>query len=393
MSDALGTLAYRSPRDLGECHNIADLRQLSRRRLPRPIFDYLDGAAEDEQTAARNTAAFNENKLIPNCLVDVSSVTTSARILGQEIKWPVLCSPAGVARMYDSEGELAIARAAARAGTFYGLSIASSHSLEDVARASPGPKLFQLYIFRDRGITRELIERCRTAGYAAICLTVDCAVRGNRERELRTGLGIPLKLSMRGTASLATHPRWVVGLLHGGPLTMPNLAGCAGSDNIAVQTRFLNEHLDPSVTWKDAREMIELWGGPFAIKGVMSVEDARRAVAIGASAVIISNHGGRQLDGAAAPMEVLPEIAEAVGDRIEVILEGGIRRGTHVLKALARGAKACSVGRPYLYGLGAAAEAGVDKALAILRTELVRAMQLAGCTDVNRVDSSIVRRF
>ena len=374
------------------CHNISDLREAARGRLPRPIFDYLDGAADDELTARRNTAAFDDVSLVPNALVDVATVDTSTTVLGQRIGWPVICSPAGMARMYDPQGELAIARAAARADTIYGLSIASSRRLEDVAAASAGPKMFQLYIFRDRGLTRELIDRCKAAGFSSMCLTVDSSVRGNRERELRGGLGIPLKLSPSALASLARHPRWVIGLLRSGPLSMPNFAERTGSDDLVAHTRYIDQQLDASVTWDDVGAMIEHWGGPFAIKGVLSVGDARRAADVGATAVTISNHGGRQLDGAAAAVEMVPEIVEAVGDRIEIILEGGIRRGSHVLKALALGAKACSIGRPYLYGLGAGGEAGVDRALSILRTEFVRAMQLSGCADVKAITPALVRR-
>jgi L-lactate dehydrogenase (cytochrome) len=381
------------PRSLTDCHSILDLRELARRRLPPPIFHYLDGAAETEITARRNTAAFDDDRLIPKCLIDVGSVRTATRVLGQDLEWPVFCSPTGASRFYHPEGELAVARAAAKAGTLYSLSIASTHSLEDVAAATSGPKMFQLLVFKDRDVTRACIERCKRAGYDALCLTVDAVVRGKRERELRTGLGIPMKLSMSSAVSFALRPGWFIGQASKGPFSMPNIGAFNGSSRLAAQTRYLGEQLDPLVTWKDLRELIELWGGPFALKGVMAVDDARRAVDVGASALIVSNHGGRQLDGAAAPFEVLPEIAAAVGDRIDVILDGGVRRGVHVLKALARGAKACSIGRPYLFGLAAGGEAGVTRALDILRTELVRAMQLSGCVDVRGIDESFVRRF
>ncbi len=357
------------------------------------MFDWLDGAAETETTAQNNIAAFDAEKLVPRCLVDVSSVNTSARILGQELKWPVFCSPTGASRFFHPEGELAVARAAAQAGTLYGLTVMSSFSLEEVAAASAGPKLFQLYVFKDREVTRELIRRCKRAGYAALCLTVDTPVPGRRERDLRSGLGIPPRLSTRLAASFARHPRWVLSQARRGPLAMPNVAERTQSTSIVAHSRFFGEQLDPSVSWRDVREMVDLWGGPFALKGVMAAEDARRAADVGVSAVIVSNHGGRQLDGAAAPIEVLPAIAQAVADRIEVILDGGIRRGVHVLKALARGAKACSIGRPYLFGLSAGGEAGVSKALDILRMELITAMKLSGCTDVRHIDPAIVARF
>lgn len=381
------------PTRLDECHNILDLRELARRRLPPPMFHWLDGAAETEATAARNIAAFDDLQLIPRCLVDVTSVNTSVRVLGQELKWPVFCSPTGASRFFHPEGEIAVARAAAESGTLYGLSVMSTFSLEAVAAATAGPKLFQLYLFKDRDVTRELILRCKQSGYGAMCLTVDTAVPGRRERDLRTGLGVPPKLSMNLIRGFARHPAWVLRQMRKGPLSMPNVAARVGSNDVAVQSRFFGEQLDSSVAWKDVREMIELWGGPFALKGVMHADDARRAIDVGASAVIVSNHGGRQLDGAAAPIDVVQVIADAAQDRLEVILDGGVRRGVHVLKALARGAKACSIGRPYLFGLSAGGEEGVAKALQMLKTELVRAMQLSGCTDVRNVDTNLVRRL
>ncbi|MDD5176691.1 MAG: alpha-hydroxy acid oxidase [Sterolibacterium sp.] len=356
--------------------------------MPGPIFEYLDGSAETENTAQRNTSAFDDEKLIPKCLVDVTSVSTSTRILGQELAWPVFCAPTGGSRFFHPDGELAVARAAAKSGTLYSLSTMSTYSLEDVAAVSSSPKMFQLYIFKDREVTRELIERCKRSRYTALCITVDCAVAGKRERDLRSGFAAPLRLSASFIGSFSLHPGWLLGQAAKGKLSMANFAN-SGASSFVAAAKLLN----PSLVWKDVREMIELWGGPFAIKGILSTDDARRAVDIGATAVIVSNHGGRQLDGAAASIEVLPKIAKAVGDQVDVILDGGIRRGSHVLKALARGAKACSIGRPYLFGLSAGGEAGVTKALEILRTELIRAMQLSGCTDVRNIDESIVRKF
>jgi len=381
------------PKRLDDCHNIMDLRELARRRLPNPIFHYVDGAAESEITARRNVSAFDDKTLIPKCLVDVTTVTTSTRILGQAVEWPVFCAPTGASRFCHPDGELAVARAAASARTLYCLSTVSTYGLEEVGAAGAGPKMFQLYIFKDRGITQDLIARCKRSGYAALCLTVDTAVTGKRERDMRTGWGVPIKLSTRSLASFACHPRWLLGQARKGRLSMPTVAALSGTNSIVAQTQYIGKQLDPSVTWKDVLQIVELWGGSFAMKGIMSVEDARRAVDVGATAIIVSNHGGRQLDGAAAPIEVLPEIAAAVGHRVEVILDGGIRRGVHVLKALALGAKACSIGRPYLFGLAAAGEAGAKKALDILRTELIRAMQLSGCTDVGSIGRDLVRRF
>jgi L-lactate dehydrogenase (cytochrome) len=379
-------------RALDSCHNILDIRGQARRRLPAPIFHFLDGGAETEITASRNTAAFDDEKLVPRCLVDVSSVKTSTRVLGQDIQWPVLCSPTGAGRLFHPEGELAVARAAASTGTLYGVATGSTYSLEDVAAESQGPKMFQLYIFRDRDLTRQLVERSKRAGYGALCLTVDVPVVGKRERDLRTGFNMQFRWTPRGLLSFARHPAWVVGQLRRGALYTPNYSQKPRSRNPFSQRPNSAAQLDPSITWKDVRAISDQWGGPFALKGVMSADDARRAADAGATAVIVSNHGGRQLDGAAASIEVLPEIVGAVGDHIEVILDGGIRRGVHVLKALARGAKACSVGRPYLYGLSVGGESGVVKVLEILRKELVLAMQLSGCPDVHDIDEHWLRR-
>jgi L-lactate dehydrogenase (cytochrome) len=379
-------------KELNRCHSILDLRELARRRLPAPIFNYLDGAAETEVTARRNTAAFDEEHLVPKCLMNLTSVSTSTAVMGQRIEWPVICSPTGASRLYHPDGELAVARAAASAGTIYSLSVAGTHSIEAVAAASRGPKLFQILPFKDRGLTRELIARSRQSGFQALCLTVDATVRGKRERELRNGLGGAPRWSL-ASFNFALHPRWLFGQARQGSWSMPNIATRSGGEGLLASGRYLNEQLDPSVSWADVEEIARCWNGPFALKGIMCVDDARRAIEIGATTLFVSNHGGRQLDGAAAPIDVLPEIVAAVGDRIEVILDGGIRRGVHVLKALARGAKACSVGRPYLFGLSAGGEAGVKKALDILRAELVLAMQLSGCSNVRKIDPNILRRF
>ena len=375
-------------RRLDKCHSIADLRRLAGRRLPRVVFDYLDGGAETEATARRNVTAFDDARLIPRALVDVSHVSTGTTLLGQKLDWPVMCSPTGASRLYHPAGELAVARAAQRSGVFYSLSTMATTALEEVAAASSGPKLFQLSVFKDRGIARELVERCRQAGFHALCITVDAAVRGKRERELRAGMGVPMNLSLASMAGMLMRPAWLAGNLRGGGLSMPNFSRQAGSAKLSAQTRFIASELDASVTWQDVRELIDLWNGPFAIKGIMSADDARRAADVGATAVMVSNHGGRQLDGAAGAFEALPAIADAVGDQLEIILDGGIRRGVHVIKALASGAKACSVGRAYLFGLSAAGEAGVGYALSILRSEFVRSMQLCGFADLESIDGA-----
>jgi L-lactate dehydrogenase (cytochrome) len=377
---------------LRDCYNVMDVRQCARRRLPRPVFDFLDGGAEGESTARRNTEAFDDETLVPKYLVDVSDVRTQTRILGQDVDWPVICAPTGASRLFHPDGELAVARAAARLGTLYSLATGSTYSIETVAAASEGPKIFQLYIYKDRGLTEELIDRCKGAKYSALCLTIDAPVSGKRERDLRCGFGVPPKWSLQNLMSFARCPGWVAGQLKRGPLSLANFVERVGCQRFVTQSQYLFEQLDSTVTWRDVRSFIDQWGGPFAIKGIMSSDDARRAADAGVSAVMVSNHGGRQLDGAAAAIEVLPQIVEAVGDQLEIILDGGVRRGVHVLKALALGANACSVGRPYLYGLGAAGEAGVHKALNILKSELVLAMRLSGCTDINTIDRTLLRR-
>ena len=380
---------------LASCHNVADLRKLAKKRLPAPMFHYIDGAAEDEWTLRHNTTAFDQYELVPRYLVDVHEIDTSTMVLGQSIEWPVLCAPTGMSRLFHHEGERAVARAAAKTGTIYSLSSLSSVSIEDVAVVSDGPKVFQIYVFRDRELNREFIHRSKEAGYAALCLTIDVPVPGNRERDLRTGMTIPPALTLMSILDIARHPRWAWHQVTREPVVLANVVHkiAEGSTSVSTLAQYIHSQFDPTVTWQDAAWMIKEWDGPFAIKGILTAADAKRAMEIGASAVMVSNHGGRQLDGVPAPIEVLPEIVEAVGGGAEVILDGGVRRGGHVLKALALGAKACMIGRPYLYGLAAGGEAGVSRALGILRTEIERDMALLGCRSVGDIDLSCIRRW
>jgi len=373
---------------LDDCQSILDLRARARRRLPVPVFNILDGGAESEVTLRRNTLAFDRMKLVPRCLVDVDKVDTSTRLLGQPIQWPVYCSPTGSSCLFHREGESAVARAAARAGTLYGLSTASTQSIEQVAAASDGPKIFQLYICRDRDLTRQLMERARRSGYCALCVTVDTAVVGNCDRESRDGLFTPWpQWPLRTYLAFARRPAWSLSRLGARRLTLANFADPQGRP---PPGDIFRRQLDPSITWKDIREVADFWKGPLAIKGIMSPADASRAADAGATAIVVSNHGGRQLDGAAASIEVVPDIKAAVSAETEIILDSGVRRGVHVLKALAAGAKACSIGRPYLYGLSAGGEAGVTRALSILRSELELAMRLAGCPDLASIDGTLL---
>ena len=373
---------------LKNCHNSADFRKLAKQRLPSPIFHYIDGGADDEVTLRRNTEAFEACDLVPNVLAGVDTPDLTTEVLGQTLDLPLFFSPTAMQRLFHHDGERAIARVAERLGTMYGISTIGTRSIEEMGTFTAGPKLFQLYIHRDKGLTRDLIQRCKSAGFNALALTVDTVVAGNRERDYYTGMTTPPRLTPRSLLSFALHPGWTLNYLFREKFEIANVAAYVkqGSDIASSVMDYINEQMDPCISWKDAEEVRREWDGPFAVKGVMSVDDARRAVDIGATAIMISNHGGRQLDGSRAPFDQLPAIADAVGGRIEIILDGGIRRGTHVLKALAQGATACSGGRMYLYALAGAGEAGVARAMDKLRDEIVRDMMLMGCRSVRELD-------
>ena len=376
------------------CYNIAELRKAAARRMPAPMFHYIDGAADDEWTLRRNTASFDAYEFRPRVLVDVSQIDMSTTLFGQRIDWPFFCSPTALQRLFHWEGERATARAAHASGTIFSLSSISSTTIEETAGFTPGPKVFQVYVFKDRSLSREFVQRAKDSGYVALQLTVDVTVSGNRERDLATGMTVPPKLALMSLVDIAMKPRWVYRHLTTPKIEVANVAHrpSLGSDKLGGIIQYLNTQIDRSVTWRDAEWMIQEWGGPFAIKGIMTAEDAKRAADIGASAVMVSNHGGRQLDFSPAPFDVLEEVVQAVGDRVEVILDGGVRRGTHVVKALALGARACSAGRPHLYGLGAGGEAGVTQALKILKSEIARDMALVGAPTVGHIDARLVRR-
>lgn len=379
------------------CNNLDDFRALAKRRLPAPLFHFMDGGADDEQALRDSVSAFDRVQLVPSVLTDVAKVGLSTTLLGENIEWPVFLAPTGITRLFHHEGERAAARAAAKSGTIYALSTMSNVSIEEIGALTAGPKCFQVYIHRDRGLTREFVDRSKAAGFTSLCLTVDTLVAGNRERDLRTGMVMPPKLTLKSLFSFATHWNWAYHYLTSEKFELANLAnnqrneGRAGSDKLISVIDYVNSQFDPSITWADAEEVIKQWNGPFAFKGILNAADARRAVDIGATAIMVSNHGGRQLDGVASPFEALGEIVDAVGDRAEVILDGGIRRGTHVLKALAMGAKACSIGRGYLYPLAAGGQAGLDRALARLRSEIERNMVLMGCNNLSQLDRTRLR--
>ena len=378
-------------RKLKRCYNLEDLRKVARKRLPTPMYHYLRGGADDERSLHNNTAAFDNYELLPRYLVNVEKVDASVTVLGQKLEWPLFCSPTGMSRIFHHEGEVGAVRAAHRSGTMYALSTLGSTSIEDVAAASEGPRMFQIYVLKDPGLNREFIDRCKEANYSALCLTVDVPVGGNRERDYYTGMTVPPKLTLMSQLDVARHLTWSYHYVRSGAAVMANFAHRVKDSDDTNLMGYVGRQFDKTVDWDDAARMIEQWGGPFAIKGVMCAEDARRSVEAGASAVMLSNHGGRQLDGVPAPVDLVREVRDTIGGDAEVIVDGGVRRGTHVLKALALGATACSTGRGYLYGLGAGGEAGVDRALQILREEVERDLALLGCVRARDLDQRFVR--
>ncbi|MEO6091445.1 MAG: alpha-hydroxy acid oxidase [Novosphingobium sp.] len=372
---------------LADCHNIADFRRLAKARLPWPVFDYIDGAADDELTKARNTAAFDDCDLVPNVLAGVETIDTSVTILGRKSALPLILSPTALQRVFHWQGERAVARAAEKFGLWCGISSLATVSIEEIAALTTGPKMFQLYVHKDQGLNRSLIERCQAARFDALTLTVDTIVAGKRERCARSGFSSPPRFTPSSALSYAIKPRWALDYLLREKFRLPNLDThvTEGTGEPVSIAGYFNTMLDQSMNWSTAEKIREDWGGTFCLKGVMSVGDARRAVAIGADAIMISNHGGRQLDGSRAPFDALTEIADAVGGQIEIICDGGIRRGTHVLKALAAGANCASGGRLYLYALAAAGQAGVERALFLLKDEIERGMKLMGVTRVDEL--------
>lgn len=378
---------------LKNCHNFNDFRKLAKQRLPGPIFHYIDGAADDERTYRRNTEAYDDCDLIPNVLTGVETVDMSVEVMGQKLAMPIYCAPTALQRLFHHEGERAVARAARKYGTMFGVSSLATVTVEEIARITDSPKMFQFYFHKDRGLNDALLERAREANFDVLALTVDTITGGNRERDLRTGFTSPPKLNLNSLVSFAAHPAWAWNFLTKEKFDMPHLSGyVAEGTNLAVSVGdYFSTMLDQSMNWKDAEKLCAQWNGQFALKGIMSVDDARRAVDIGCTGIMVSNHGGRQLDGARSPFDQLAEICDAVGDKIDVICEGGIQRGTHILKALSVGAKACSGGRFYLYALAAAGEAGVDRALGNLHTEIERDMKLMGVTSLDQLGRGNLR--
>ena len=373
-----------------DCNNFEDFRKLAKKKLPSPIFHYIDGGSDDEVTLKRNTESFNKCDLIPSILAEVGNIDMSTTVLGQKINFPLFLAPTAMHRLYHHEGEKASAKAAEKMGTMFGMSTMSTTSIEEIGNLTNVPKLFQLYIHKDKGLTDNLIERCQRSGVKSMCLTVDTVVAGNRERDHRTGFTTPPRLTLGSLLSFIFHPQWSLNYLVGKKFQLENIIHITekGSSIDKSVIDYINEQFDPAMNWKDAEYCVKKWEGPFALKGVMSVEDAKKAIDIGCTAIMISNHGGRQLDGSRAPFDQLAEIVDAVGDKIEVILDGGIRRGTHVLKALALGAKACSFVKAYLFALGAGGEKGVERVLEKIKAEINRDMILMGCKSVKDLNRS-----
>ncbi|MGD1870717.1 MAG: alpha-hydroxy acid oxidase [Neomegalonema sp.] len=377
---------------LNDCHNFQDFRELARRRLPGPIFNYIDGAADDEVTYRKNTSSFEAVDLVPDVLRGVADIDMSVTVMGQKLETPFYCSPTALQRLFHHKGEKAVGAAASKFGTMFGCSSLGTTSLEELRKTYDTPQAYQFYFHKDRGLNRAMLSRAKDSGVDVMMLTVDTITGGNRERDLRTGFSIPMRLTLGGMAQFALKPAWGVNYMLHEKFRLPQLEEHVDMSEGAVSIgKYFSEMLDQSMDWDDVAEMVRQWDGQFCLKGVMSVEDARRAVDIGCTGIILSNHGGRQLDGSRTPFDQLGEIVDAVGDKIDVLMDSGVQRGTHVLKALAMGAKAVGVGRAYLYPLAAAGQPGVERALSLLRAEIERDMKLMGVRTIAELSRDKLR--
>jgi L-lactate dehydrogenase (cytochrome) len=379
-------------RRLAKAASVADLRRIARRRLPGGVFDYIDGGAEDERTMAANQAAFAQVTFRPRVLRGLADVDISSTLLGQPLHYPLVLAPTGFTRIADPAGELAVARAAERAGLPYVLSTLSTRSIEEVRASSRGRLWFQVYAWRDRGLVKELVDRSAAARYEALVLTVDSAVFGRRERDVRRGFSLPPSIGPGTIVDGALHPGWTWDFLQSEPIRFANLVdrGVADGSSPVTLSDYVNSQFDPTLSWSDIDWLRTIWDGPIVVKGIQGVEDATIAADMGVEAIALSNHGGRQLDGSPATLSLVAPVAEAVGDRTEIICDGGIRRGSDIVKALAAGASAGMTGRPYLYGLGAGGERGVDRVLGWFRDDCHRTMQLIGAPSISDLDRSMI---
>jgi L-lactate dehydrogenase (cytochrome) len=369
---------------LKDCHSFRDFRELARRRLPSPIFNYIDGAADDEKTYERNTKSFEDCDLVPNVLRGVTDIDMSVTVMGQKLEMPIYCSPTALQRVFHHQGEHAVAAAADKFGTMFGVSSLGTVSLADVRQQYSGPQCYQFYFHKDRGLNQVMLENAKAAGVDVMMLTVDTITGGNRERDLRTGFSIPFKLSLGGIFQFGVKPIWALNYLTHEKFSLPQLDDFVDMSGGSLSIgSYFTDMLDPCMNWNDVAKMVDYWDGQFCLKGIMSVEDAKKAVEIGCTGIVISNHGGRQLDGSRSPFDQLSEIVDAVGDQIDVIMDSGIQRGSHVLKALSLGAKAVGGGRFYLYALAAAGQPGVERALELMRLEIERDMRLMGAQSIS----------
>lgn len=369
--------------------SINDLRLAAKKRLPRMVFDYIDGGAEDEISLGRNVSRFREIELVWRSLVDISKIETLVEILGKKSELPFFISPTASSRLFSPRGgEIAVAMAAEKFGVPYSISTIGSTSIEDISKAYKGPKFFQMYVWKDRALIEEIIERAKAADFDAIILTVDVPVAGNRERDPRNAFTIPPKPNLKVISQVLPKPGYLLDMALSGKIEAANFKHIKHNGGIID---FINTQFDRSVTWKDVEWLKQKWGKKLAIKGIAMPEDAIRCVEHGADAVWVSNHGGRQLDTSPATIDLLPPIADAVAGKTEIIFDGGIRRGTDILKALAMGANSVALGRAYLYGLAAFGQKGVEKALAILKDELLRDMALVGARNIGEIDKSLLR--
>ena len=378
---------------INNCHNFEDFRNLAKKRLPSPVFHYIDGAADDEVTYRRNTEAYENCDLVPNVLTGIKDIDMSTTVMGQKIDMPIYCAPTALQRLFHPDGEIGVGLAAEKFGTMFGVSSLGTASIQEISKLISTPKLFQLYVHKDEGLNNYLIDQCKEHNFDTMAITVDSSVGGNRERDLYTGFTIPLNLSLKSIMSFATHPAWAFNYFTKPRWELSNLNKhvTEGTNLMTSVGDYFTKMLDRSLSWKKVEDINKKWGKPLAIKGIMSVEDAKKAVDVGASAIMISNHGGRQLDGSRSPFDQLEEIVNAVGDKIDVICEGGIKRGTHILKALSLGAKACSGGRMYLYALAAGGQKGVEIALSNLKKEIERDMILMGVSSIKELSKNNLR--
>jgi L-lactate dehydrogenase (cytochrome) len=379
-------------RRLNRIADVGDYREAAKRRLPGGVFDYIDGGAEDERSLIHNVSAFANIEFKPRVLNDVSHVDTSTTLLGRRVPMPLALSPTGFTRIAHSQGELAVARAADRAGLPYSLSTMGTRSIEEVASVSSGSKWYQVYTWKDRGLVKEMINRAQVSGYDALLLTVDTAVLGRRERDVRRGYTLPPKIGLDTIIDGAIHPGWTLDFLRNDPITFANVSTADGGDGSSAVnlSQYINSQFDQALSWDDVEWLRSIWNGPVVLKGIQTVADAELAARSGVEGIMLSNHGGRQLDDAPAIVELVAPVAQAVGGRLDIICDGGVRRGSDIAKAVALGATACSIGRPYLYALGAGGEAGVDQLLEFFAEGFTRTMQLCGVSGVDQLTNDVV---